>query len=386
MSLSTTIGTVGVIGARDAQPRIAMSVWVDGIELHRALLPADLDASSLMYSGCLPAMSPDGKWLAMARILPGGARDGCYLMDAVTGAVTHHPEISGETRQSNRGLGGGPWWSADGRLVSADGRYVLRPGQSVVRTSVDIAVGDREAICPVPNCNGIVHLAYEYDAGADVTSNTLTLYSIETGGVEAQSSFVVRGDGTSSYANVEAVYPTGEQGLICVIARGLDHMFFEFGAGLVGTPLRGSRDWFPGYLIIDGAVVFPSYWWVSGGGNPNRVVSADTRRRAHVVAPAVGSLAPTTGTYAAYSGYMFVMPQSIYEAPPTPRKLISPTTLLETERLAPLFVRSLAPWAAKTVGVVSYVGPVVACSPSFVAYSPPGTFWQNMRYAGEVMV
>lgn len=383
MSLSTTIGTVGVIWAPDAQSRIAMSVWVDGIELHRALLPEDLDASSLMFSGCLPAMSPDGKWLAMARILPGGARDGCYLMDAVTGAVTHHPEISGETYQSNRGLGRGPWWSADGRLVSADGRYVLRPGQSVVRTSVDIAVGDREAICPVPNCNGIVHLAYEYDAGADVTRNTLTLYSIETGGVEAQSSFVVRGDGTGSAANVDAVYPTGEQGLICVGARGLDHMFFEFGAGLVGTPLKGNREQFPNHLIIDGAVVFPSYW-VGGGGNPNRVVSADTRRRAHVVTSALVSQDPIIGTYAAYSGYMFVMPRSIYEPLTAQRKLISPTTLLEAEQLAPLFARTSAPWAAKTVGVVAGVGPVVACSPSFVAFSPPGTFWQNMRYASEV--
>lgn len=377
MSLSTTIGTVGVIEARYAQPRIAMSVWVDGIELHRALLPADLDAPSLMYSGCLPAMSPDGKWLAMARILPGGARDGCYLMDAVTGAVTHHPEISGETFQSNRGLGRGPWWSADGRLVSADGRYVLRPGQSVVRTSVDIAVGYREAICPVPNCNGIVHLAHEYDAGADVTSNTLTLYSIETGGVEAQSSFVVRGDGTGSDANVGTVYPTGEQGLICVHAQGLGHMFFEFGAGLVGTPSQGGLEHHPNYLIVDGAVVFPSYWWDSGDGNPYRVVSADTRRRAHVVAPAVDSLYSISGTYAAYSDYMFVMPELIVEAEPTPRKLISPTTLLEAEQLAPLFARSLAPWAAKTVGVVSYVGPVVACSPSRAVYSPPGTFWQN---------
>ena len=69
-----------------------------------------------------------------------------------------------------------------------------------------------------------------------------------------------------------------------------------------------------------------------------------------------------------------------------PIYLVDPVTGRETNVLSPLFARSSDPWVAKTGGPIYQVRGIRVCSPSFVAYSPPGTFWQNMRYAGELEV
>ena len=389
MSLSTTIGTVAVI--QRAAPyfdfRVCLSCWVSGVETVRAYLPPEIDTNTVYGAGVHPTMSPDGAWLAYPRFLSDDmdatVPDGCYVMNTATGELLLLPDLDGASYDSNKGCPSSPWWAADGRLVSSDGKYTWRPGQSVQRTLVDIPLNPNgAAVIPAPNCNGIIRTRQVTGSGI------IELFDLNTGSLRASATVDVGGaDGRSG--DVNYVYQTGVQDVVvverskvvsgpttldnlCCVVSFSDGVLAELGTVRRSSPPQST----PG----------PSSTSISGRG-----LYAFDPATSIVISHSSWALSSTeltgseyyTRSSALYAGNLLTYNESIYSGTAS-IYLVDPVTGRETNVLSPLFTRSLDPWMAKTGGPVNQVFGIRVCSPSFVAYSPPGTFWQNMRYASEV--
>lgn len=391
MSLSTTIGTVAIIhrAAPYFDIRICLSCWVSGVETARAYLPPEINTNTVHGTGVHPTMSPDGKWLAYPRFVSDGMStgvpDGCYVMDTATGEILLLPDLDGASNQSSGGRPSSPWWAADGRLVSSDGKYTWRPGQSVQRTLVDIPLNPNgAAVIPVPNCNGIIRIRQVTGSGI------IELFDLNTGSLRASATVDVGGaDGYSG--DVNYVYQTGVQDVVvverskvvsgpttlhdlCCVVSFSDGVLAELGTVLRANPPQST----PG----------PSSTSISERGryafDRARSIAISHSSWALSAAELTGSEHYTRSS-ALYAGNLLAYNENIYSGTAS-IYLVDPVTGRETNVLSPLFARSSDPWVAKTGGPVDQVRGIRVCSPSFVAYSPPGTFWQNMRYASEVMV
>ena len=389
MSLSTTIGTVAVI--QRAAPyfdfRTCLSCWVSGVETVRAYLPPEINIDTVYGAGVHPTMSPDGKWLAYPRFLfdgmPAVVPDGCYVMDTATGELLLLPDLDGASNHSNKGCPSSPWWAADGRLVSSDGKYTWRPGQSVQRTLVDIPLNPNgAAVIPVPNCNGIIRIRQVTDSGI------IELFDLNTGSLRASATVDVGGaDGYSG--TVTYVYQTGVQDVVvverskvvsgpttlydlCCVVSFSDGVLAELGTVRQANPPQSTPG--PSSTSI-------SEWSRHVFNHANSIVISHSSW-ALSSAELTGSEHYTRSS-ALYAGNLLTYNEVIYPGS-VPIYLVDPVTGRETNVLSPLFARSSDPWVDKTGGPINQVRGIRVCSPSFVAYSPPGTFWQNMRYASEV--
>lgn len=392
MSLSTTIGTVAIIQRADPywDYRTCLSCWVDGIETVRAYLPPEIDTDVVYGSGCHPTMSPDGAWLAYPRFLSDDmaatAPDGCYVMNTATGELLLLPDLDGASYHSNMGCPSSPWWAADGRLVSSDGKYTWRPGQSVQRTLVDIPLSPPgAAVIPAPNCNGIIRVREDFEDGGRIE-----LFDLNTGTLRAST--VVDVGGADGYqGSVNYVYPTGVQDTVIVDRsivvsgptwrdyRGCVVSFDEGVVAELGTirpqnPRQATTGPSSTSLSIGNLVVFAETQTAVVSHSGWRMSTAGLTNSEYY-----------TGVAANYGGNLLTFNDSVYPTA-VPLYLVNPATGRETNILSPLFARSLDPWVAKTGGPINQVLGIRVCSPSFVAYSSPGTFWQNMRYAGELEV
>lgn len=388
MSLSTTVGTIAMI-QRDAPPydrRACLSCWVDGAEIVRGYLPPVVDDAAIYGSGVVPTMSSDGRWVAYAAFVVGeydlhDTPAGCYVLDTSSGTIEHLQNIDGESFYSNRGVPASPWWSADGRLVSANGMYSWRPGSSVIRTLMDIHIDPDVggAICPLPNCNGV---AYFVGAGPD--RQIIRLYDLETG--QVRSTMEVSMPHEVSY--IARAYQTGIQDtFIAEIdspGQAGDSFVLTLDVGVVAKlgeiPLMNP----PLSVLTESSTILAIRAQEPGHGLFQSSVSisnADWSRK-----PPAYLYDYNTIVCAKFSGLLLPNRQSIFGEDPLPLYLADPITGQQTSVLAPAFVRQKTPWVSKTGTSSMQVLALRTCSPAFVAYSPPGTFWQNMRYASEVMV